>query len=466
MSDQRVDQHTRPDLEDDPEFHDSRVPVTVLTGFLGSGKTTLLNRILTENHGKRIAVIENEFGEIGIDQDLVISAEEEIFEMNNGCICCTVRGDLIRILGNLMRRKDRFDAIIIETTGMADPGPVVQTFFVDEEMGRAMRLDAIVTMVDAYHVVQHLGDQEEVQEQIAFADVILLNKTDLVAAEELDELEQRIRLMNATAPVYRTQQAAIALDRVLDVRGFSLDRALEIDLQFLEPEHPFEWGGIHDWPGGVGRLRVPAGPDPSMLCAVLPLRRLEMDSLEPLLGEAAALFSAARAAGATLSPDATLPIGKAVNLDLNAELSEFVVDLPAGAWALLTEHHPAEFGVSLSGPHGLLVPVAERAYKPDHEHDETVTSVGLTSDQPIDLDRFNLWMRGLLLEKGPDLFRTKGVLNFDGFDRRYVFQGVHMLLDGSPDAPWGPGPRPSKLIFIGRDLDREALSAGFASCLN
>src|SRR3954462_5468443 len=174
-----------------------KIPVTVLTGFLGSGKTTLLNRILTENHGQRIAVIENEFGEVGVDQELVIRAEEEIFEMNNGCICCTVRGDLIRILGNLMKRRDRFDYILVETTGMADPGPVAQTFFMDDEIQRAARLDGIVTVVDSKHVTEH-WDSHEVQEQIAFADVILLNKLDLVPAAAADELEGRIRAMNPT----------------------------------------------------------------------------------------------------------------------------------------------------------------------------------------------------------------------------------------------------------------------------
>ena len=166
----------------------SQIPVTVLTGFLGSGKTTLLNPILSENHGKRIAVIENEYGEIGVDNDLIIGAEEEIFEMNNGCICCTVRGDLIRILSNLMKRRDRFDYIMIETTGMADPGPVAQTFFMDDEIKNTFCLDSIVTLVDAKHVVEHFDDSDEVKEQIAFADVVLLNKIDLVSSSELDAL--------------------------------------------------------------------------------------------------------------------------------------------------------------------------------------------------------------------------------------------------------------------------------------
>lgn len=173
---------------------EDRVPVTVLTGYLGSCKTTLLNRILTEQHGKRIAVIENEYGEIGVDNELVINSEEEIFEMNNGCICCTVRGDLIRILGGLMRRRDRFDYIIIETTGLADPAPVAQTFFMDDDIQERLRLDGVVTIVDAKHVLLHLDD-DQCQEQLAFGDVVLLNKTDLVSPKDLHDLEQRIRSM-------------------------------------------------------------------------------------------------------------------------------------------------------------------------------------------------------------------------------------------------------------------------------
>jgi G3E family GTPase len=225
------------------EQTDTRIPVTVLTGFLGAGKTTLLNHVLTADHGQKIAIIINEFGEVGIDNQLVVGADEEIVEMNNGCICCTVRGDLIRILGELMDakrgvsdRKADFDRILIETTGLADPAPVAQTFFADEEMADFYKLDAIVTVVDARHAGQHLDEGHEAQEQVAFADVLLLNKVDLVDDHELRQLEQRLHTMNPAAKVYHTQQSNIDVNKILGIYAFDLDQKLELDPGFLEEE--------------------------------------------------------------------------------------------------------------------------------------------------------------------------------------------------------------------------------------
>ena len=442
----------------------SRVPVTILTGFLGSGKTTLLNRILTEEHGKRIAVIENEYGEVGIDQALVINADEEVFEMSNGCICCTVRGDLIWVLNNLNKRRDKFDYVLVETTGLADPGPVAQTFFMDDELNEAYSLDGIVTLVDAAHIEQQLGRSDESTEQIAFADVLVLNKTDLVKDEAIDKLETRLRDMNRMARVVRSERANIPVETVLDLAAFNLDQVLERRPTFLEPEYPFEWTGVYLLDAGRYELRLAEGPDPTMSLIVVS----DQGTDDAALREGAEWCVRRRAEPAVLiRPEEEIPSGRHVNLQLDSPGDKsffFEVDAP-GQIGLFTEHLAEEFDLQVRS-NGEVVPFeTERTWVAEHEHDDEVGSISIEVDGDVDPEKLNAWLGELLRVRGVDIFRMKGFISVAGESRRFVFQGVHMLFDGQPDIEWGDAPRRNQLVFIGRNLDEQGMRQGFAACL-
>ena len=448
------------------DISSNKVPVTILTGFLGSGKTTLLNRILSEQHGKRIAVIENEFGEVGIDQALVINAEEEIFEMANGCICCTVRGDLIRVLGNLMKRRDKFDYVVVETTGLADPGPVAQTFFMDDEISSEFSLDGIITLVDTFHINQQLGRSDESTEQIAFADVIVLNKTDLVKDTEFDKLESRLREMNKMAKFIRSEMANVPINSVLDKSAFNLDQALIRRPTFLEPEYPFEWTGIYPTKSGKYKIIMSEGPDPSMSLVI----ELDQNTDDLSLRNGAERCVRLYAEDAeTIEPGKLIPKGKHVNLNLESSgQKEFNIEIEKDTKiGLFAQHTAEEFNMKLievDNNDEVQVEI-ERTWVAQHEHDDEVGSFSIDKDGDLDEQKLQAWISKLLREKGVDIFRMKGFLSIAGESNRFVFQGVHMIFSGKPDRPWGSLPRRNQLVFIGRNLDEKEMRKGFEDCL-
>ncbi|CAL5327618.1 unnamed protein product [Camellia sinensis] len=361
---------------------DDRVPATIITGFLGSGKTTLLNHILTADHGKRIAVIENEYGEVDIDGSLVAAkaaGAEDIVMLNNGCLCCTVRGDLVRMIAELVdKKKGKFDHIVIETTGLANPAPIIQTFYAEDQIFNEVKLDGVVTLVDAKHADFHLDDVKakgvvnEAVEQIAYADRIIVNKTDLVGEPNIASLIQRIRSINRMAHLKRTQFGKVDLDYVLGIGGFDLERIESaVNTEGSKEDH-----GSHDHD-----------------------HEHEHDHEHHHLHDHK------------------------------------------------HEHH-------------------DDHHSHDHIHDPGVSSVSIVCEGSLDLEKANMWLGTLLLERSDDIYRMKGLLSVEGMNERFVFQGVHDIFQGSPDRLWGPDePRTNKIVFIGKNLNAQELEKGFKACL-
>jgi G3E family GTPase len=466
--------------------NDPRIPVTLLTGFLGAGKTTLLNRILAEEHGRKIAVIENEFGEIGIDHDLIEYTEENLIEMNNGCLCCTVRGDLIaglqKILLRVSEQGENLDRVIIESTGMAHPGPVCQTFFLDPEIEENFRLDAVVTLVDLAHLEFHLEPGAEAWEQIAFADLLICNKRDLVTEEVAQKWMLRLKELNPAAPQIVAQMAAVDLHQILDLNAFAVESKLEIRPDFLEEEQPFEWAALVHFPADCVELELAVGPDPSMLCCVLPVCVEDLGDLndsekkdlvwKKYVQKARAIFPKNPH---VISPGEVLFAEEStlLNLDLEGEWPpqnleqkySYKIRVPqVGTYVFFGEHHAEEFDLKMLAGSQDLTPLQTKSFRPNHSHQEEVASIGLEAGlmDPLRLrDWLNLIAQGLNI----DLFRYKGIIALPQCEEQIVLQGVHMIHGLAKGRKWREGEeRRTKIVLIGKNLPRAGIVRDFLAC--